>query len=560
RARQGRWRVEAGSARLGVELADLLERRFTAPEARLVDTRLAWRSSAAAGEKGELPEIEGFPGEYRPAERKPSRTHPWRLQFDAIRFEPVELWLDRQRIVAGPSAGEGMLGLAIEVRGPVALPEVRLRMADAVLHSGNQDRGRMHLLELDARVDPFRPREHRGLAWLRLTHGRVQLRADGWGADAAAYYFRGAPVALDGFGRAEMDVAIAGGELAMGSFFRLEGESLTFDYLGYRGSGDGRLALEVAAADEGESAETRFALRLDEYAVASRGRAYLRGEGLELDARSPSTDLVEPEPAVSAELRLPPSEVPDLSVYDGLIPEGAPFTLRGGQGTVEGQLAFDTARSSADGSVKLVGRRVEAAFQDHSIRADLELSARLVDGDPFTRSFQLERASLHLDRVSSGEVKDWWARLEATRGGIQLADPALPEARRESRLEAQLSATLADPSPFLALLEESRPAAARWLGRLVGHGQVRVSGHLASSSQDVRLADLELAAGRHWRGWGQLHLTGGAYFGLALLTYGPLAASAEIPERGERRWKLLGAADFYREQEPEWRRKLGVGE
>ncbi|MCG8459549.1 MAG: hypothetical protein MI919_24990 [Holophagales bacterium] len=47
---------------------------------------------------------------------------------------------------------------------------------------------------------------------------------------------------------------------------------------------------------------------------------------------------------------------------------------------------------------------------------------------------------------------------------------------------------------------------------------------------------------------------------MALLPYGPLAAVAEIPDEGERTWKLLRCTDCYREREPERSKRLGVGE
>lgn len=573
RTRKGRWELMADSAALRIDIRALLDRRAVFPELRLGGVNGAWSSDAADPSDGELPVIDGFSGNYSPPSPRPPGKTPWTLHFQDVQAEVRTLWVDHQRVEAGESPGRARLELVIVPRQEVEIPSLELAMDGAVAHADDGGRGEVETLRLRAQVDPFRPGEVQGLAWLKLARAELEMKADGWGLGAASYYFRGAPVDLGGVGRAEARLLLDAGHLRPGSVFALEGDALSFDYLGYRGTGAGRLDLKVEGGEEkgaDDGARADLLLELHTFGVARERGAepYVKGRGLRLEASTDSTDLADPQPAIRAKLSLDSAQIPDFAAYDAYLPDGVPLALTGGSGELSSTLVLDTGTGRAHGRVKLLGDDVRGRFEAHELEGDLRAEVVLADGDLNSLRFRIDSATLLLDNVESGGagpegVTGWWARVEVPEGSASLRAGAGSDGEESAvakleaaRIDARFAATLADARPFLALLGDRRRAVS-WLERLVGYGRVTVSGHLETNEESLRLVDLDLIAGSHWRGRSQLYLADGTYGGLALVTYGRLAAAFEVEESQLREWKLIGADKFYRQREERWRRRLG---
>ena len=88
---------------------------------------------------------------------------------------------------------------------------------------------------------------------------------------------------------------------------------------------------------------TAMRVRFDRFGLADRRRPrqapYLRGSGLSITAVAPAAvDLTNPIQDFEATVDLPDAELPDLRVYDALLPAEAGLQLLGGRGVMAGSV------------------------------------------------------------------------------------------------------------------------------------------------------------------------------------------------------------------------------
>ena len=584
--RRGTWQVDVDRAELKIDPRALLDRTLRVSDSTATSCRFTWTShkrseraadgseAGSSGDQGAVaqdhdedtsattpktPPIHEKPTHQKPTHQKPTHKKPkWRFVFEHIDVQDLkEIWLDQNRLQAGDRPGSGSLALSIQPRGPVELPHFEIELAGGQIELQGKDQGSVQIFNIKGNMKPFVPREHRGVAWLRFLTAEVRVGAEAWGIDtgldATSLLLRDLPVSVGGSGRLDTHISVDKGKLQPDSRLELEGDDVRLDYLNYHGSGDGRLAMTV---DEVAHLE----LRLNDFTVGAKGeKPYIEGQGLLLEASSPSLDLVEPDPQARAKVTLPRSKIPDFSVYDAYLPAQSPIRLVSGQGQAEAELHFEIAAgkpASLDGQVRILGDVQNATYEDGSLegKVDLRTSFSGVLGkDLQQQKVRLSNASLTLDdvRVKGPDPKEpWWARVEIPEGQATFARPL--------SVSADITATVADSRPLIAIAMK-RKKMPKWVENLLTLHPLTVTSALQVDESHAYLRGLILLGGRHLETLADLKLAHKAYMGLVLVKWRRLSMAVELgPAPDQRKIDLIGAKRFYEKRLPYWQQELGA--
>jgi hypothetical protein len=399
---------------------------------------------------------------------------------------------------------------------------------------------------VEARVDPLVLGETTGLAILRKVSGTAALK----GAVASLgflhpYLHKTSWLGLQGQGALDADVRIDHGRLTPGSRLAVAASPIQATIFDSRATGRG--TVNVAVTRQGAATRTAMRVRLDRFVFEDLGQTgwpdYLRGRNLTLNAVVPAAlDLAAPMPDVDATLDVPDAEVPDLTVYDALLPREAGFWIVSGHGRARLHLEASTATNRTRGSVALTSGDARVRFQNLELAGKLSLNAPLVSPDLAGRRFDLAGTRLMLDGVSyrnvegkgQTEAPDWWARATLSGGSVVWGAPL--SLRGEGRIDMRSS------GPLLALFAE-RSRFLRWFDDALTVENVTAKGVVRLGGGKVEIESLEATGGplevRSRMIFGKTQRTGDLY-----LRYGHLAAGIELRD-GRRTFKLRRPLEWY---------------
>ncbi|HEY4589856.1 MAG TPA: hypothetical protein VII86_11555, partial [Thermoanaerobaculia bacterium] len=261
-------------------------------------------------------------------------------------------------------------------------------------------------------------------------------------------------------------------------------------------------------------------------------------------------DLTGPLPDFNATLDLPDAEVPDLTVYDALLPKEGGLWIVSGRGRARLHLEASTATNRTRGSALLTSDAARVRFQNLEIAGRLALRAPLASSDLANRKFDLKGTRLELADVSYRNVESkteaeppgWWARAELSGGSIVWGTPL--SLRGEGRVDMKNS------GPLLALFAE-RSRVLRWLNDALNVENVTARGAVRLGNGAVEVESLQATGGpleirtrmdfSKTRRWGDL-----------FVRYGRLAAGIELRD-GQRSIKLVHPLEWYEEGRGVWR-------
>lgn len=524
-----------------------------APDAPASEPAAASRVSASPA----LPPIEGFEGMAEPIR---SRKAPWSIHIEKFVLDDVqEVWIERFRYVAEAPGGRFSGSLVLRLRRSVELPQLMLELADGRVEIEGRELVSLETGRVEGALLPFVTRRTPLLEFSRYLKANLDLVAPDSDLSALEYYLRGSPVELGGRGRLEAHLALDQGRVLIGSRLEVAEADLQLAYLTYWGRGRGavKVAVEPMAGPAlGPEAPgfARLLATLDDFELGVLGtdKAHLRGTGLEIEAETTNLDLGDPRPILRGEVRLPATEVPDFSVYNQLWPKSFPLELLGGKAEIESRLSFDTREKthSAEGSVKVHGRRIRARFLGEDLAGDFSLEAKLESQDLASRQFDLRGARLKIENLDGRwhpETTQWWANIELTDGHLDLGE--------NRGFDLGVTAELADTSPLVAALLAKKPGF-DWLSRILEIDRLRLKAKvkLARDRFDLRRLHIE-GDGDRLVIDGEVLLQNKKADGAFRIEYGPLSAAVRIHPGGDRDWKLLKNQAAYDAWLAELRRK-----
>ena len=436
--------------------------------------------------------------------------------------------------------------LAVE-RIAVALPAGRFQIA-------GQTVAEPLAVRAEARAEPAVLKGAAGLGFLRHVSGKAAVRARIASLVFLRPYLARLPwLALQGQGSLAADGGIDHGRVSPGSRLTVDLPAIQAQLFESLATGRGTLAVAVAAAEKGAQAGARTTLqvgfgRFQLADLRQPGRpVYIRGAGLKIAAVAPGAlDLASPIADFDATVDLPEAEVPDLRVYNPLLPGEAGFTILSGRGHARLHLAASTASNRTTGSADLSSDAVRVRFQNLEITGKLALHAPLASPDFTSRRFDLQGTRLALSDVSYRNLEGaqdaapppgsprWWARVELTGGSLVWNAPLA--LRGSGKIEMQSS------GPLLALFAE-RSRLLRWFDDALNVPDVTAQGVVRLGAGAVEIESLEATGGKlEFRTRMRFEKT--RRQGDLYLRYGRLAAGIELRD-GQRSVKLRRPLDWY---------------
>jgi hypothetical protein len=357
-------------------------------------------------------------------------------------------------------------------------------------------------------------------------------------------YVRKVPwLALQGEGNLDAAVRLDAGRLVAGSRLAIGGAKVRATLLDSLASGAGRVTMSVDP-----QGRTAMRVDLDRFGLADLrqpGRPdYLRGRNLRMAATTTAgpLDLAAPMRDLEASLVLTDAEVPDLSVYDALLPVGAGFYLLSGSGRVGLQLTLSTATHTTRGMASLVSDSARVGFQDLEVQGRVNLQAPFSSPDFQGRHFDLDGARLTLDQISYRQTGDaapsappgWWARARLTDAAVEWGQPLA--------LRAAGEVDMRDSGPLIALFAQ-RSKVVKWFDSVlsvedvtaqclmrIGHGVVAIDSLRATGGKLEARARMSFSKQRK--------------SGDLLVRYGHLSAGIEMLD-GQRSFKLIRPQDWF---------------
>jgi hypothetical protein len=477
-----------------------------------------------------------------PGAAKPSGAPPWGARIAGARLTGIrEIGIDELEL-RGASRIEASFSydragnLSVE-RAAFALPAGSLLVAGTPAASGLA-------VKAEVRVEPLVLGSAPGLAFLRQVSGSAAVKARISSLGFLDEFLAKVPwLALQGGGNLDALVRLASGRLAPGTRLTVSGARVRATLLDSLASGSGTVKVAVDPASR-----TTLGVRLDRFGFADLrqpGRPdYLRGRDLRMTAISPaSLDLAAPLPDFDASLALTDAEVPDLAVYNALLPEGAGLSIRSGRGRVGLQLALSTATGRTRGMASLSSEAARVLFQSLDIQGRVALQAPFSSPNLQERHFDLDGVRLALDRVSYRRTGDepgqapasgWWARVRIADGALVWGQPL--SLRAASRLEMK------DSGPLIALFSQ-RSRFVKWFDDalsvegITAEGMLRIGdGMVAIDAFQARGGNLEVRS--------RMRFSKTRKAGDLLVRYGRLTAGVELRD-GKRDIKLIRAREWF---------------
>jgi hypothetical protein len=483
-----------------------------------------------------------------PPPRREEESPPWSVRVAGLHLTRIHEIALGDYLLAGDSQADFTFSYAPD--GTLAIRQAAFSMPAGRFEAAGETVAQALSARVDARVDPSILGETTGLAFLRYVSGTVGLRARVSSLGFLRDYLKKTPwLALKGQGGLSADVRLDRGKLAPGSRMAVEAspiQATIFDSLA-TGRGAVQIAVEPGKAAPRPVPQTALRVRFDRFVLEDLrqpGRPdYIRGRGLQLGAAAPGAlDLTAPMPDFDATLDLPDAEVPDLTVYDALLPREAGLWIVSGRGRARLHLEASTATNRTRGTAVLTSDAARVRFQNLELAGRLALQAPLASADFSSRRFDLRGTRLELAGVSyrnveardETETPGWWARAELTGGSIVWGTPL--SLRGEGKIDMQSS------GPLLALFAE-RSRFLRWFNDALTVENVAARGVVRLGDGKVQVESLQATGGplevRSRMIFSKTQRIGDLY-----LRYGRLAAGIELRD-GQRNFKLRRPLEWY---------------
>jgi len=469
---------------------------------------------------------------------------PWSVKVAGLHVSHLRSLSFDDFLLTSPAGDAGAdAAFSYEPDGTLAVERVAVAIPAGRFQIAGQTVAKPLAVRAEARAEPAVLKGAAGLGFLRHVSGTVLVRARITSLVFLRPYLTRLPwLALAGQGSLAADVKVEHGRLTPGA--RLTVDLPAIQAKLFESLATGRAALTVAVAGAHTTLEVGFG-RFELADLRQKGRpAYLRGRGLRIAAVAPGAlDLASPIADFDATVDLPEAEVPDLRVYNPLLPEEAGFTIVSGSGRARLHLAASTASNRTTGSAELSSDAVRVRFQNLEIAGRLALHAPLVSPDFTSRRFDLKGTRLALTGVSYRNLETaqdaapppgWWARAELTGGSLVWNAPLA--LRGSGKIEMQSS------GPLLTLFAE-RSRLLRWFDDALNVPDVTAQGVVRIGAGAVEIESLEATGGK-------LEVRSRMLFnktkrkGDLYLRYGRLAAGIELRD-GQRSVKLRRPLDWY---------------
>jgi hypothetical protein len=479
-----------------------------------------------------------------PPTGQPARS-PWSVRMAGVHLDHIHEIALGDSLLAGDSQAD--FTFSYEPDGTLDVQRAALRMPAGRFQAAGATVAESLAVKADVRIEPSILGQTTGLAFLRYVSGTAALKARISSLGFLHSYLAKTPwLGLKGQGSLNADVRLDHGRLTPGSRFAVGASPIQATIFDSLATGRGSVLVAVEPRGAG-SPRTALRVRFDRFVLEDLkqpGRPdYIRGQGLQLGAVTPSAlDLTAPMPDFDVTLDMPDAEVPDLTVYDALLPREAGLWIVSGRGRARLHLEASTATNRTRGTAALTSDAARVRFQNLELSGRLALNAPLVSPDFAGRRFDLRGTRLTLDGVAYRNVEDgsgeehtgWWARAELSGGSIAWGTPL--SLRGEGKIDMKSS------GPLLTLFAE-RSHLLRWFDDVLNVENITARGVVRVGDGKVQVESLQ-ATGGSLEVRSRMIFSKTQRLGDLYVRYGRLAAGIELRD-GKRNLKLRRPLDWY---------------
>lgn len=412
------------------------------------------------------PEIPGLAVDAPPLPpKKKAKKHPWKIVLHDIHIDGIDqLWILALRLTAGGSIDADM---NIELGGgAMSMKRVRMKLTGAQLTAVGDELLRDAQLGVDARLEPFIPKETKGLEVLNSLSGRLSVAGQAKGttlinsllANVEAVEVGSPGGQIDGVLEVERGILVPGTELSLTS---ADG---WVDLMDWRGTGHLSIESKVEQADAGVS--TRVDMALTDVAVTDlqSTESLLEGATLEVHVHAGQLDISGGAQALAAELDAVSMDLTNARIADITrfpIPAFEDFTLDSGRVLVESHATL-TPENGGKATIDVHGERIDASHGEVTIKGDLALNLKIDTDDVRDLRFEFTDSTLKIDNVDiTGGTKAeeaWYLHLDMSEGWLHLKDPGQIVCSAEIKMK--------DTRPLIAILGQEKSIINRLKGIL----------------------------------------------------------------------------------------------
>jgi hypothetical protein len=398
------------------------------------------------------PEIPGYsnPPDPKPEDLYPvkEKKHPWTIKITGAEVEgPVRVALGGMLIEANGSVGGGV---TVKPRQTITIHRGRLALESTRVSVGPEEVTGDLALNADLRFEAFPAKGAKLADVLGGISGDLSL-AGRLTERAAVSRVITPGVTTFGAGTVAAHFVLKKGIVRAGSEYSLQSEAFHLRVMDLDAGGSATVSGETVKEGGEHVSRVRVDFGEFEFVDPDDGSVAISGTGFELDAEWNGLSITGAEPAAHVELDLPAARIHDVGTFNTLIPEATALVLESGTGTVQSKL--DINDRIATGTIDLVAEQVVIDSRDTPIMGDLEVYAKLAEGDLPSKHFDLSGTTIRLDKIvntelsakKQGNLDPWFCSVELDSGDLTFGRPMA--------IDGSVRIGMYDTRPVIALLK-----------------------------------------------------------------------------------------------------------
>ena len=489
-SKKQQWYVHLANGRAHISLISFATKTFkthsfkgTAIDFRLRKRQLPGEELLKTAEFA--PEIPGLALDEPPAppnKKKKKKKNPWKIVLSDVHIDGVE----QLAILAMRLAAQGTIDADMSIElggGALSMKRVRMNLTDAEFKVMGDSVMQAMQLGINARMEPFLPKEAKGLDVLKSLTGTITLSGQSKGAALLNTLLAKIEAVEVGSPGGQLDgvVEIQNGVLSPGTTLSFAADGGWVDVMDWRSKG----LFELESNVEQKEGDVATTVRVSLTDVVLTGEEsedpLLAGADLILKAAAGALDVSGGVEGLSSSLEaialdLNNARVADITRFP--IPAVDDFSLDAGEILVESHAVL-TRDNGGEAKIKVHGEGIDASYGEVAIKGNILLDLNARTDDVSDGRFEFSNSGFKVDMVTIEDGKktdkDWYFHLDMTEGWLKLKDPGEIVASAELKMK--------DTRPLIAILGQEKKIFNKLKGIL--------------NFKDVEgEADLEIAANR----------------------------------------------------------------
>ncbi len=399
------------------------------------------------------PEI---PGYSNPPNPKPEdiyaqkqKRRPWIIKITGAEVVgPIKVAIGDARI-----EGEGSIGggVTVKPRDTITIHRGKLKLKTTTVKFGLDVVTRDLELEADLRFAPFPAKGAKISDVLGGISGDL-VAAGELGERATVRYEITPGISAFGAGTIDAKLEFKNGIIQTGSEYLLRSDTFHLMVMDLDVSGSAAVSGSTEKKKGEHVTNAKIAFGAFQFVDPEDGSVDISGSGLELNALWNGLSISSHVPASSVDLVVPTAEIHDISTFNAIIPEQTALRLESGTGTIDATL--EISERVATGTLDLVAKEISLETKDTPLVGDLEVHAKLAEGDLPAKRFDLAGTTIRTDKIIGRELSEkkqekldaWFCDVELEQGEVTFGKPLTAK--------GTVNIKMYDTRPVMALLKQ----------------------------------------------------------------------------------------------------------